>query len=344
MDALRLPRLHTRSRHSCQWDKKFCARRNASHKAEDIHILDNADPKIPNSRGPQEASTETLIQKFFKVQPSILDPPCFNFRALKTFLGMADFKEAKATSQSAPISRRKVALVDDRRDRMGGEELVRNWDSETYSRRPPEGHEIFVEALDEVELYAHLLQKVSSLQLQDFVGFSMEFHLPYLALREGPPHGDPRRLRKWFQMLRMQDTNVADIFYEAQISVLLVGVDEWFWTENSVDGSAKIETFFDDEHFSGTKKYTWAVSLLRRFHDLLLKTIESWDLFVSTELDFFDVDSEVLRDLWGNYFSRITNDVSELRFMQRSLEQRIQTFDRMKDGVRPHGFIKYFLD
>lgn len=111
-----------------------------------------------------------------------------------------------------------------------------------------------------------------------------------------------------------------------------------------MDGSAKIETFFDDEHFSGTKKYTWAVSLLRRFHNLLLKTIESWDLFVSTELDFFDVDSEVLSNLWGDYFSKITNDVNELRFMQRSLEQRIQTFDRMKDGVSSCGRINNFLD
>lgn len=74
--------------------------------------------------------------------------------------------------------------------------------------------------------------------------------------------------------------------------------------------------------------------MLRRFYDLLLKTIESWDLFASTEVYFFEVDSDVLRNLWGDYFSSITRDVNELRFMQRSLEQRIQTFDRMKDGVR----------
>lgn len=160
MDVLRLPRLHARGRHSCQWDKRFCARRNASHKAEDLHILDDADPNDPDNTDPQEANTMTLIQEFFDVQPSILDPPCFNFRALKMFLAIADFEEAKAASQSAPISPRKIALVDDRRDRMGGEELVRNWESETYSRRPPEGHDIFIEALDEVELYAHLLQKV----------------------------------------------------------------------------------------------------------------------------------------------------------------------------------------
>lgn len=103
--------------------------------------------------------------------------------------------------------------------------------------------------------------------------------------------------------------------------------------ENGPDGAVGIETFFDDNEFSGTKRYTWAVSLLRRFHDLLLKTIESWDLFASTELQFFEVDSRVLSNLWGGYFSSITRDVNELRFMQRSLDQRIQTFDRIKDGV-----------
>lgn len=71
----------------------------------------------------------------------------------------------------------------------------------------------------------------------------MEFHLPYLALRDRPMVSDPRGLRRSFKMLRTRNGNEADMFfYEAQISVLLVGVDEWFWTVYCC-----VETFFESE-------------------------------------------------------------------------------------------------
>lgn len=54
---------------------------------------------------------------------------------------------------------------------------------------------------------------------------------------------DSRGLRKSFRMLNMKDEEEASIFfYEAQISVLLVGVDEWFWTVYCC-----VETFFNSE-------------------------------------------------------------------------------------------------
>lgn len=77
--------------------------------------------------------------------------------------------------------------------------------------------------------------------------------------------------------------------------------------------------------------------MLRRYHDRLLKTIESWDAFAAGEIRYFDTNSDMLREAWSNHIASLFNDVSELRFLQRSILQKIQTFDRMADGVRKIG-------
>jgi hypothetical protein len=96
-----------------------------------------------------------------------------------------------------------------------------------------------------------------------------------------------------------------------------------------------IETgrYFDDQSFTGTKAYTWAVSVLRSFHDLLIKTLDAWDIFASHELRYFETSSDMLQSIWAEYMADMDKNVSEMRYLQRSLVQRIETFDRMKDGV-----------
>jgi conjugal transfer/entry exclusion protein len=62
-------------------------------------------------------------------------------------------------------------------------------------------------------------------------------------------------------------------------------------------------------------------------------TIESFQEFSTNELQYFRTDSEKLDAYWKRYIDSLFEDVSDLRLWQRSLQQRIQTFDRMKDGV-----------
>ena len=77
----------------------------------------------------------------------------------------------------------------------------------------------------------------------EFLGFSMEFHLPYFALRKGPRIPDIRGLRHCYPMIDGKGGSSADVFfYEAQISLLLVGVDEWLWTVYCC-----VDTFFGSE-------------------------------------------------------------------------------------------------
>ena len=91
--------------------------------------------------------------------------------------------------------------------------------------------------------------------------------------------------------------------------------------------------FFDDPKYTRTKKYTQAVSVLRRFHDTLYMTIEAWQEFACGDMQYFMTKSPGLDALWRKHIDSLFDDVSELRYIQRSLLQRIQTFDRMKDGV-----------
>ena len=69
----------------------------------------------------------------------------------------------------------------------------------------------------------------------------MEFHLPFYVLRRSPSpdmdkrfysqQGRDRPLRRWGRLPRgLEDPDNNEFIYEAQISVLVTGFDEWFWT------------------------------------------------------------------------------------------------------------------
>ncbi len=61
--------------------------------------------------------------------------------------------------------------------------------------------------------------------------------------------------------------------------------------------------------------------------------MEAWDFFAVEELHYFDTSCEGLHVLWTEYIASIISNVSELRFLQTSIAQKIQTFDRMIDSV-----------
>ncbi|KIX04584.1 uncharacterized protein Z518_05454 [Rhinocladiella mackenziei CBS 650.93] len=241
---------------------------------------------------------------------------------------------------------------------------------------------------------------------QDDNYFVMEFHLPYYALRLGDQISDPRNLRRSYKMLAREDRESEQMFYyEAQISCLIIGVDDFYWTayccvdtffgsettperyltqnidaprggklasspdwdprgyflhvlsrrfmqvtaewgnlvnelnarldtyENAYHDVIDTDKFFDDEALSRTKSYTRAVSILRKFHDLLSLTLDSFQEFSRNELKYFETSSEVLDRFWTSYLESVFESTETLRHWQRMLLQKIQTFDRMKDGV-----------
>jgi hypothetical protein len=61
----------------------------------------------------------------------------------------------------------------------------------------------------------------------------MEFHFPYYALRESATCiTDPRNVRRCtvFPGKYSRRTQSKEYLCEAQVSVLVTGIDEWFWT------------------------------------------------------------------------------------------------------------------
>ena len=67
--------------------------------------------------------------------------------------------------------------------------------------------------------------------VQDF-GFALEFHVPYYALRQDNAlQADPRGLRRsGYFIPNLEGPQSPEYLYEAQLSLLVTGVDEWFWT------------------------------------------------------------------------------------------------------------------
>jgi hypothetical protein len=141
MDIHRRAPLASRRRHECRWNRRFCVRRREIYDEEDNRVLENP------------ANTAALIEAFFDDQESLLNPPCYNFVALKEFLKPADL-------QHLTVSRPSLALLDDRREGSGGTESMRNWESDAYCRNPPEGVDVERNVFDEKGLFRKLKENV----------------------------------------------------------------------------------------------------------------------------------------------------------------------------------------
>ena len=100
------------------------------------------------------------------------------------------------------------------------------------------------------------------------------------------------------------------------------------------DETRRSASLIDDPQFSLTREYKWTVELIRLLHNSLVKIIESWENFDSTEARCFETtEHSTLRERWDSYLSSIDKDTAELRFFRTSLQQRIEMFDKMKSGV-----------
>ncbi|MCJ1247183.1 hypothetical protein MMC30_004397 [Trapelia coarctata] len=240
-----------------------------------------------------------------------------------------------------------------------------------------------------------------SMYLKDFE-FAMEFHLPYYALRRSTvPRSDTRGLRRCVQFNPPRPLGQSpEYLYEAQISVIVTGVDEWFWTtycrvdkffgseedikfyyergldaptgglkpahypewnprqyfllilyrrfrqitkewgnvvhtlEGRLHDSRQKTSLIDDPDLTRTHEYTWTVQLLRVLHNSLVKIIESWKRFERGELRYFQTEEpRAFHMLWSKYLAGIEKDLTELRYLRRSLQQMLEMFDNMRDGV-----------
>ncbi|KAH0547759.1 hypothetical protein FGG08_000016 [Glutinoglossum americanum] len=244
------------SPHGFSWDKIFAVRRdNRAYASEDTII---------NTEG---LTTTQVMHNFLtaKVNWAVHGPLEFSYASIREFIFRsempADLEELRNCAPS-PGGRGKLALIDDRAEmpRQVTEKLLRrNW--VVYGDgSPPSGNVVETLKLNEGELYKRLCLKP--------FGFAFEFHLPYYVLkREYAATPDSRGLRRSGPFIPTRGKNANEYIYEAQISFLMVGVDDWCWTVYCcVDvyfGSEESPDLYDereqDAPLGGTKDRKWPV-------------------------------------------------------------------------------------
>ncbi|KAL4944695.1 hypothetical protein BDV06DRAFT_220095 [Aspergillus oleicola] len=202
--------------HSLQWRKDFSVRQTTLYHGQDNRL------HVP--------AGGSVIDEFFRSLNPSLSPPR-RHELLRRFLEQAGARHSFPDiikGRNSTANGQLFAIVDDRCDPClqftGISDSaaflpVRQWGSEEYIRRPPQGLYARVSGMDAEMLYAHLNQ--------DSRGFTLEFHLPHYILRqEDDQVKDCRRLRK-HRLIRLSG---QDAIYEAQLSLIVYGVDEFFWT------------------------------------------------------------------------------------------------------------------
>ncbi|KAL4867253.1 hypothetical protein BDV12DRAFT_210023 [Aspergillus spectabilis] len=255
--------------HSLQWRKDFSVRQTTLYYGQDNRL------RVP-------AGGSVIGEFFHSLNPS-LSPPR-RHELLRRFLEQTGARHSFPDiikGRNPTANGQLLAIVDDRCDPClqftGISDSaaflpVRQWGSEEYIRRPPEGLYARVSGMDAEMLYAHLNQDragraerriiylvdltplaclalISNVnymhlpQVRSFLsryvafdsymgvsqsrGFTLEFHLPHYILRqEDDQVKDCRRLRK-HRLIRLSG---QDAIYEAQLSLIVYGVDEFFWT------------------------------------------------------------------------------------------------------------------
>ena len=74
--------------------------------------------------------------------------------------------------------------------------------------------------------------------------------------------------------------------------------------------------------------------MLRLLHNTLATTIESWESFEDSDLEYFRSEKQrTLRKTWDSYMMRIEEDLKELWSLRRILQQKMEMFDNMRNGV-----------
>ncbi|KIW63806.1 hypothetical protein PV04_08778 [Phialophora macrospora] len=104
------------------------------------------------------------------------------------------------------------------------------------------------------KFFSHVLNLRTVFRITLDATFTLEFHLPYLALRTGnnPPDrrrlaGSPLRTGRVLPLCPSAQARNDASYYESKISFLVTGIDEWLWTSYCcVDNFYGIETYRRD--------------------------------------------------------------------------------------------------
>ncbi|KAH3344775.1 hypothetical protein KXW81_005119 [Aspergillus fumigatus] len=256
-----------------------------------------------------------MVEEFLTCYSPDFIPPR-RYELLRRFLERTGARSFPEAIRSFPADKRILAMIDDRCDPCVSVSLpsgarflpLRQWESDSYMQRPPEGLHIHVYGADAETLHVNLqkdrkgvaerrivyivnltplmaLALISGVayfhlpELRSFLarhvafetymgisqdrGFVLQFHLPYYALRPDQPDlRDSRGLRK-HRYFRPPGEEKQDRIYEAQVSLVVFGVNDFFWAAYFCE-----DTYFSDQDLVATclQDEVDGPSLGRRMH------------------------------------------------------------------------------
>ncbi|MCJ1403964.1 hypothetical protein MMC11_007187 [Xylographa trunciseda] len=190
-----------------------------------------------------------------------------------------------------------------------------------------------------------------------FYGFALEFHMPYYALRQSiDPSRDTRGLRNCGKFpANMSDPLRPEYLYEAQISVMVTGIDEWFWTAyccvDTYFGSEEgIEFYHDstlDAATGGERLVSQPVWNPREYFLYILscrfrQATKEWSIVVGTvesrllsyEATIFHITGQapLSDDPKFNRTREYTSTIELLRLLYNAIIKIIESWERFEDG------------
>ncbi|KAL2864841.1 uncharacterized protein BJX67DRAFT_383469 [Aspergillus lucknowensis] len=299
------------SRRFLSWDPKFTKRNAELYNAENMRL------HVPPGM--------TKIEAFLSLRVHRLMPEQYSYAALREFLER-DQLDVGRLEETVPIldgspEAENIVVFDERRDPSRlNTSSSRYWAE--YAQYPPPGESICLKALSTKGLYDILKTERAglgtssperrSIYIRDLSPIcALALVLP-VSIRYAPSLRD--FLSKYI---------TARAFFGTSIE------------EDTFSGPSTARKPADDSDLKVSNAYTWAIQVLQLFSNQLVKTIEAWNEFADKHLHVFHPDetpANFLPKVQG-YLESLDTDVSELRFIYRTIVQRIGAFESRRSNI-----------
>ncbi|OCL12573.1 hypothetical protein AOQ84DRAFT_372958 [Glonium stellatum] len=228
------------------WEEKYSKRRSKTLYEDEDNREGQFSQGVSVYEYLKRRDKGNLISTFLEFSKDILDTPStIKYAPLMEYLSdvsMDDIWTFGTPTGPSPS----MIILDERQDTTAV--TARVWDSDHpldstgsggYLSYPTFGTNTRTERVNIPKLLNELTKNSRS--------FSLEFHIPYFALRLGSAIPDQRTLQgrglRTHRLLPLRRLGeLESYYYEAQISFLMTGLDEWLWTTYCC-----VDTFFGSE-------------------------------------------------------------------------------------------------
>ena len=103
------------------------------------------------------------------------------------------------------------------------------------------------------------------------------------------------------------------------------------------------ELLWDDENFTRSRTYFWAINALAQFHKTLTSTLYQWENYYNARIKPFQ-DLELLTEYDLRNLQAIEKDISSLQSIKLHFAEQRESTKSLRDGVSFPTAHPYFAD